>query len=283
MRVTLAGETGLNAAACDRLLSVLASEPVRSAAEIVIDLHGASFVAAYGAACLVLIVQQLQQRGTRVACVLPSNRRAQQQALQLGLVTVLRPMVELRNVPTAPAPGLELGLALSPVATRHDVQAVVSYLVHQAESRLGFDVGDVLDATKVVSELCYNVVDHSDSHGWVAAQVYRNRQGRRVVSLAVVDPGIGIRTSLGKRHPEAVRWAHSVAIQRALGGLSSRPNGGGIGLRSVQAVVRRYGGELVIRSGDARIVLNADHQPLALTGTPFVGTQVGINFSQKVA
>ncbi|MCS6845402.1 MAG: hypothetical protein NZ528_13945 [Caldilineales bacterium] len=283
MRVTLAGETGLDAAACDRLLSVLAGESVRSAPEIVIDLHGASYIAAYGAACLVLIVQHLRQHGTQVACVLPSGQRAREQAVQLGLVSALRPLVELRNVPTAPAPGPEIGLALSPIAARRDVQAVVSYLVQQAESRLGFDVGDVLDATKVVSELCYNVIDHSDSHGLVAAQVFRSRQGRRVISLAVVDPGIGIRASLGRRYQEAERWAHSVAIEQALGGLSSRPSGGGVGLRSVQAVVRRYGGELVIRSGDARIVLNADRQPLALTGTPFVGTQVGINFSQKVA
>lgn len=282
MRLTLAGETGMNAAACDRLLAALTTEMARSASQVIVDLRGASFVAPYGAALLVLIAQELRRQGKDAVVVLPSGRRAQQQTMQLGLIEALRPLAELRNLPAAPTPTGAPGLALRSIASASDVQGVVAYLVHQAQSRLGFDVGDVLDAAKVVSELCHNVVDHSDSQGLVAAQIYHARDGRRMISLAVVDAGIGIRGSLSRRYPEATNWSDSYAIEQALGGLSSRPSGGGAGLRNVQAVVRRYRGELSVRSGDRRVVLTANHQPRTLDGVFFAGTQVGISFSQRL-
>ena len=158
---------------------------------------------------------------------------------------------------------------------------MVAYLVSQTQQRLGFDTGDVLDASKVVSELCYNVADHSQAEGLAMAQILRDRQGRRYVSLAVVDAGVGIRASLAARHPQAAGWRHSEAIQQALGGLSSRTSGGGAGLRSIYAVVRRYGGRLTIRSGDERLYVSAEHQARALTGSWFPGAQIGISFSQR--
>ena len=109
----------------------------------------------------------------------------------------------------------------------------------------------------------------------------RDRQGQRYVTLAVADAGVGIRASLAQRHPEAAQWRHGEAIQRALGGLSSRASGGGAGLRSIYAVVRRYNGRLAIRSGDERLYVSADRQPRTLNGVLFPGTQVGISFSQR--
>jgi hypothetical protein len=67
-------------------------------------------------------------------------------------------------------------------------------------------------------------------------------QRARLLHMVMADGGIGIRASLVKRYPEAATWRHGEAIERALGGLSSRPSGGGAGLRSVDAVVRRYTG-----------------------------------------
>ena len=81
----------------------------------------------------------------------------------------------------------------------------------------------------------------------------------------MVDSGIGIRASLARRHPEATGWRDGEAIERALGGLSSRPSGGGAGLRSVDAVVRRYAGRLAIRSGEDRLYVSANQQPRTLS------------------
>lgn len=282
MRLVLAAGDGLNAAACDRLLTRLVSQQAVNSDEICVDLQAAAFIDPYGAACLCLAVRSLAEGGQRIVLVLPSNRQVQLAVVQMGLSAVLRPWAELRNVP-----GHDLrtdgasALPLSLIHTRSDVQSVLAYLVSLAQQRLGFDAGDVLDASKVVSELCYNVVDHSQSDGLVVAQMSRDRHGQRYVTLAVADAGVGIRTSLAQRYPEASQWRHGEAIQRALGGLSSRASGGGAGLRSIYAVVRRYNGRLAIRSGNERLYVSADRQPRTFDGVLFPGTQVGISFSQR--
>jgi anti-sigma regulatory factor (Ser/Thr protein kinase)/anti-anti-sigma regulatory factor len=282
MRLVLAQDDGLSAAACDRLLARLAGERAGSPAEVTIDLQSASFIDPYGAACLCLIARGLAERQQRLVVVLPSQHRARATVAQTGLDSMLRQWAELRNLPGRDQPDERPGvLPLSPIRARSDVQTVLSYLVRMTQQRLGFDAGDVLDAAKVVSELCYNVVDHSQSDGLAVAQILRDRQGRRYVSLAVVDAGIGIRASLAQRHPEASHWQHGEAIQQALGGLSSRANGGGTGLRSIYAVVRRYSGRLSIRSGNERLYVDAEHQPRTLSGASFPGAQVGISFSQR--
>lgn len=283
MRLVLAANESLNATACDRLIAGLADERSANASEITIDLQAATYVDPFGAACFSLIARQVVERGQRLICVLPGQPGAQRAAVQTGLARALRPLAELRNLP-ADGLGQAKGstLPLSAIRSRSDVQGLLSYLVGLAQSRLGFDTGDVLDATKVVSELSYNVVDHSGAEGLVVAQLGQDRHGKRFVALAVVDAGVGIRASLARRYPEAAAWRHGDAIERALGGLSSRPTGGGAGLRSVDAVVRRYAGRLIIRSGCDRLYVSADQRPYTHTGVLFPGTQVGISFSQRV-
>jgi anti-sigma regulatory factor (Ser/Thr protein kinase) len=281
MRLVLAQGDGLNAAACDRLMARLAGD-LTGSSEVTIDLQAATFIDPYGAACLCLTARQLAERQRSLVVVLPSSAGAHASVTQMGLTAALRPWAEVRNLPGHGARDeRNSALPLSPIRTRNDVQVVLAYLVSLAQQRLGFDPGDVLDASKVVSELCYNVVDHSRAEGLAVAQILRDRQGQRYVSLAVADPGVGIRASLAERHPEAAQWRHGEAIQRALGGLSSRTTGGGAGLRSIYAVVRRYGGRLTIRSGDERIYVSAERQPQTVAGAWFPGAQVGISFSQR--
>ena len=282
MRLVLSPREGLNAAACDRLLARLTGDSAARQPELVIDLQAATFIDPYSAGCLCLISQTVAGRGQRLQVVLPSTPRVQAAVVQLGLLPALRLWAEVHNLPGPEARDHAQGaLPLSLIRSRADVQAVLAYLVSLAQQRLGFEDSDVLDATKVVSELCHNVVDHSQAEGWVAAQVAHDRQGRRYVALAVVDSGVGIRASLSRRHAEAAHWRHGEAIQRALGGLSSRATGGGAGLRSIDAVVRRYGGRLTIRSGDERLYLDAASPAKILSGAAFAGTQVGISFSQR--
>lgn len=280
MRLVLASGDGLNASSCDRLLARLGEHRARQAPELTIDLSKATYVDPYGAAVLALIARRIAEQGRHLICVLPSDRRTQQMSCALGLVEQLQPLVELRNFYTSQQTPRDSLLPLRRIRSRNDVQEVLSYLVRLARQHLDYDTGDVLDATKVVAELCYNVLDHSGVEGLAVARIASDRHGRRFISLAVVDAGCGIRTSLARRYPEAASWRHGEAIQRALGGLSSRESGGGMGLRSIHAIVRRYGGRLSIRSGCDRFYLAADRQPRVLAGVAFPGTQVGISFSQ---
>lgn len=281
MRLVLTSGEGLSAPSCDRLLARLVEAPAQQSVEVIVDLRSAAFVDPYGIAALVMVSRRLQQRDQRFVCVLPDQERPQRAAVQMGLLDALRPCTELRNLPTASLQRPSSILPVTAVQSRHDVQVVVERLVAITRDRLGYGAGDAMDAAKVVSELCNNVVDHSGSQGVVLAQMGSDRRGQRYVALAVADDGIGIRGSLARRHAEAARWRDGDAIERALGGLSSRQAGGGAGLRSVTAVVRRYLGRLTVRSGSDRIYLAADRMPTTHAGAAFPGTLVGISFSQQ--
>lgn len=281
MRLVLTSGEGLNASSCDRLVSHLVDLPARDAGEVTVDLRAASFIDPYGMAVLVMVAQQLQRRGGRLVCVLPGSDRPVQAVLQVGLLDLLRPIAELRNLPRDLSHRYPSVLPATAIRSRNDVLGVVGHLVELTRDRLGYSTGDVLDAAKVVSELCNNVVDHSGAEGVVLAQLGSDRHGARYVAIAVADDGIGIRSSLARRFPEAGKWQHGEAIERALGGLSSRETGGGAGLRSVTAVVRRYQGRLTVRSGSDRVFVSADRTPKSHAGAPFPGTWVGISFSQR--
>lgn len=281
MRLVLTSGEGLNAPSCDRLLTHLVELPSSEGSEVTVDLRSAASIDPYGMAALVMIARQLHRRGQRLVCVLPGSDRPLQTVLQSGLLDALRPVAELRNLPRDMSHRYPIALPATAIRSRHDVQTVVGHLAEMARDRLGYNTGDVLDAAKVVSELCNNVVDHSGAEGMVVAQLGSDRNGARYVALAVADDGIGIRNSLSRRFPEAGQWQHREAIERALGGLSSRETGGGAGLRSVTAVVRRYQGRLTVRSGADRVYIAADQTPKTHAGAPFPGTLVGISFSQR--
>lgn len=281
MRLVLTSGEGLNASSCDRLLSHLAGVQSKDADEVTVDLRSAAFVDPYGMAALVMIARQLHRHGGRLICVLPGNERPVQAVLQTRLLDALRPVAELRNLPKELSHRYPSALPATAIRSRTDVQTVVGHLVEMTRDRLGYNTGDVLDTAKVVSELCNNVVDHSGAEGIVLAQLGSDRHGARYVALAVADDGVGIRGSLARRYPEAGQWLHGEAIERALGGLSSRQTGGGAGLRSVTAVVRRYQGRLTVRSGSDRVYVSADRTPKTHAGAPFPGTLVGISFSQR--
>jgi len=281
MRLVLANEDGLNAVVCDRLLARLMEPRSGQATELTIDLSKATFIDPYGAACLSLIARHISGRGQRLICVLPSSSRTQQTASDLGLIRQLQSLAEVRNRPIKAARSRENVLPLSLIRSRNDVNEVLNYLVSLSRSRLGFDTGDVLDAGKVVSELCYNVVDHSGAEGLAAARIGSDRKGRRFVALAVVDAGIGIRASLARRYPSG-GWRHGDAIERALGGRdqpaqrrrsrpAQRPCCG-------PALQRPAGDPLRQRSA---LCIGPTGQPRTLSGALFPARRLEVSFSQR--
>ncbi len=281
IRFALSSGDRFNSVAFDRLLSGIgrrAPEPERL---LIIDLSSARFVDPYGMVCLVMLARALQRQNHPLAFVLPTDAEVQQFGVGMGLFEQLALYGDLRNTPrgratAAAAPGLKL----TPIQASTDVTVVVGQFLELARSELGFGVGDLASSAKIVSELSNNIKDHSQDQGLAAAHLYRDRHGRRFVSIGVADLGIGIRQSLSQRHAGAAQWTHQEAIGRALQGLSSRATAGGLGLSSVSALVRRYQGQLSVRSGDAKLQFQTDREPRTLHVTPFAGTQVGISFSQ---
>lgn len=107
----------------------------------------------------------------------------------------------------------------------------------------------------VLSELGGNVLRHADIGDGVAAACAD--PGRDRFELAVADCGVGISRSLA-RNPDYAQVAgdHRAAIRAAVqaGVTSDVGTRGGLGLYLSRLIVSQNGGEMVVRSGDARLI-----------------------------
>ena len=108
---------------------------------------------------------------------------------------------------------------------------------------------DQLYFCTLLSELCQNIPQHSEDEGFVAAQVYRRKEGRQL-HIALGDLGIGLRGSLSKKHDlmskdeeEIIRYALTQGVS------ASKEVGRGLGLAQVIKSLQRFNGKFILRSG----------------------------------
>jgi hypothetical protein len=197
---------------------------------------------------------------------------------------------ELRQRPRrSSAAASDALLEITSIRSHQDVHDVVDRVRDRATAILGnrlhYPPSAAVQFSVILSEVCQNVVEHADAEGWVAAQTYNwtRRLGRLVAVIAVADVGIGFRGSLaaehGRRYGE--RWSDAAALEAAfLHGVSRYTEPGrGQGLQGIRKHVARWNGEMLIRSGTARIAAVAewdDLEPLASGLADFPGAQISI-------
>ncbi len=149
-------------------------------------------------------------------------------------------------------------------------------------NQLNFSEEEVTSYTTVVSELCHNIVDHSEDAGYLAAQCYTNHStGRRFVMIAVGDLGIGMRSALKKRYEDADEWSHYDSIVKALQkeSTSSITGDRGLGLPKVHEITKKYSGSLRIRSGDASFYFR-NNRAYCFNAGLFPGVQIMISLAE---
>jgi hypothetical protein len=178
-------------------------------------------------------------------------------------------------------------LEITPIRSHHDVHAVVEQVRERAalilESRLRYPKPAMIQFSVMLSEVCQNIIEHAEADGWVCAQTYhyKERLGRDVLMLAVMDVGIGFQGSLASEHARRYgeRWSAATALEAALlyGESRYRDPGRGQGLQAIRRQVDRWNGMLGIRSGDAMIALVPEWEefPSLQTGLEsFPGAQI---------
>jgi len=178
-------------------------------------------------------------------------------------------------------------LEITPIRSHRDVHQVVERVRDRAsailQKKLGHPKPSVIQFSVMLSEVCQNVLEHAQADGWVCAQTYywKERLGRDVVVLAVMDVGVGFQGSLAKEHARRYgdRWSALKALEAAFLEGESRFHdpGRGQGLQAIRRQVDRWNGEIRIRSGDASIarVPEWDDIPGTEEGLPeFPGAQV---------
>jgi anti-sigma regulatory factor (Ser/Thr protein kinase) len=186
-------------------------------------------------------------------------------------------------------------LEITAIRSHQDVHDVVDRVRDRAAAIIGKQLGypppAVLHFSVILSEVCQNIVEHAEADGWVSAQTYnfKQRLGRQVVVIAVMDVGTGFRGSLAREHAQRYgeRWSDETALEAAfLHGVSRyRDPGRGQGLQGIRKQVSRWNGLFTVRSGTAQIAEIPDwidKEPIAAGLPDFPGAQIQVVLPQIV-
>lgn len=148
-------------------------------------------------------------------------------------------------------------LEITPIEKSDDIHFIVGKVKDRSHAilarHLNYDENAINNFIVALSEVCQNIIEHSEYKGFVGIQKYRF-QGidKNVVKIAVMDIGIGFRKSLSERFSLKNDLD---AIQKGLLHGASRfaEKGRGHGLSAVRRFVKQWNGKLSIRSGTAKL------------------------------
>ena len=148
-------------------------------------------------------------------------------------------------------------LEITPIEKSDDIHFIVGKVKDRSHAilarHLNYDENAINNFIVALSEVCQNIIEHSEYKGFVGIQKYRF-QGidKNVVKIAVMDIGIGFRKSLSERFSLKNDLD---AIEKGLLHGTSRftEKGRGHGLSAVRRFVKQWNGKLSIRSGTAKL------------------------------
>jgi anti-sigma regulatory factor (Ser/Thr protein kinase) len=174
-------------------------------------------------------------------------------------------------------------LEITPIEKSDDIHFIVGKVKTRAHKiltkHLHYDENAIHGFIVALSEVCQNILEHSEKTGFVGIQKYHFQNlNKNIVKIAVMDIGIGFRKSLSKRF----MFINDLdAIEKALLHGASRyaDKGRGHGLASVRRFVNQWNGKLSIRSGTAKLSIIphwARGQEREINLSYFPGAQINI-------
>jgi anti-sigma regulatory factor (Ser/Thr protein kinase) len=147
-------------------------------------------------------------------------------------------------------------LEITPIEKSDDIHFIVGKVKDRAHSiltrHLRYDERAINGFIVSLSEVCQNIIEHSETKGFVGIQKYHfQNMGKNVVKIAVMDTGIGFRKSLSERF--SLRSdLHSIEEALIHGASRYTDEGRGHGLAAVRRFVNQWNGKISIRSGTAK-------------------------------
>jgi anti-sigma regulatory factor (Ser/Thr protein kinase) len=254
-----------------------------------VDLSGVSFVDPYGIVGVLEAGRLYQSRGIRRELIIPRSEDVLRYMERMDffryagryyIIRPGRPNLSSRYLRRASSDVL---LEITPIEESDDIHFIVDRVRDRARSilqkHLNYDEKTVSGFIVALSEICQNIIEHSDNIGFVGIQKYRfSKLEKNVVKIAVMDLGRGFRASLSERiHVSSDCEAIEKAMYHAVSRHSDR--GRGLGLAAVRKFVSDCNGRLSIRSGSARLSMLPDWSwgRERETGLrEFPGAQIGI-------
>lgn len=174
-------------------------------------------------------------------------------------------------------------LKITPTEKSDDIHFIVGEVKDRAHSilarHLHHDERAISSFIVVLSEVCQNIIEYSETKGFVGIQKYYfHNMNKNVVKIAVMDIGIGFRISLSERFS----LKNDIeAIEKALLHGASRyaENGRRHGIATAKRFVNQWYGKLSIRSGTAKLSIIpawAWGKEKEISLTQFLRTQINI-------
>lgn len=275
----------LNEDSFEPLLQQLAH--LRDAEDVVLDLAHLEFIDPYGMVGLLELGEYLARLNLTPALVPPLAADVVKYLERLDFFKFAPSLYGFSGLLPNPCERFrrkresDVLLEITRVESSLDIHDIVTTVKRRAgkilNKHLKYNSSDIDKFLVAVSEVCQNIPEHSKSTGWVGIQkyFYGKRLSKNVAKIAVMDLGIGMRKSLGRKS-----WTDEVAINKALfeGVSRHKEVGRGHGLIRVKGLVEAWGGKITIRSGTAKAglfpVWDSEKVPRRLHHLP--GTQVSI-------
>ncbi|MFQ5528863.1 MAG: hypothetical protein ACE5FP_00805 [Gemmatimonadota bacterium] len=240
---------------------------------ILLNAKHVRWVSPYGLIGLLAVGRVIRDRtGNAPAIEAPESRDVRSYWDFMGFWQAADGIFDVPSVPPRIFGPHDALLEITSIRSHRDVHSVVERVRERAasilEKRLHYPKPAVIQFSVMLSEVCQNIIEHSDADGWVCAQTYhyRERLGREVLMLAVMDVGVGFQGSLAAEHARRYgeSWSAATALEAALlyGESRFRDPGRGQGLQAIRRQVDRWEGELAIRSGNAQIAMVPDWDDL---------------------
>ncbi len=230
-----------------------------------IDLSNVSFIDPYGMLGLLEIGELCMLEDVRKTVVLPQSDEVLKYLERMDFLTFANRYFSLDA--DAPDPSAkyqrsaesDVLLEITSIEKSDDIHFIVGRVRDRAQAilatHLHYDDRQINGFIVALSEVCQNIIEHSENKGFVGIQKYRFQNlNRNVVKIAVMDAGIGFRRSLSNRF----KLKNDLeAMEKALleGASRHEDEGRGHGLAAVRRFVTQWQGRLSIRSGTARLSL----------------------------
>ncbi len=252
-----------------------------------IDLRKISFIDPFGMLALLEIGELCQLEDVKKTIVLPDSGEVCRYLDRMDFFSHARRNFFLEPVLSVPASqrpaDSDVLLEITPIERSNDIHYIAGKVRERAqailETHLHYDERAINGFIVALSEVCQNIIEHSENKGFVGIQKYRfPKLNRNVVKIAVMDIGVGFRKSLSARFKLR---GDLEAIDRALlhGASRHEDEGRGHGLAAVRRFVTQWDGRISIRSGTARLSIipawaRGKEQERGLTAFP--GAQIHI-------
>jgi anti-sigma regulatory factor (Ser/Thr protein kinase) len=228
-----------------------------------IDLSGVSFIDPYGMLGLLEIGELCMLEDVKKTVVLPRSNEVLKYLDRMDFFNHAKRYFSLEHLTEdvtrkyQRSADSDVLLEITPIEKSNDIHFIVGKVRDRAQAilatHLRYDERAVNGFIVALSEVCQNIIEHSENKGFVGIQKYRYQSlNKNIVKIAVMDVGIGFRTSLSGRFK---LQSDLEAIDKALlhGASRYEDEGRGHGLAAVRRFVTQWNGKLSIRSGTARL------------------------------